>query len=151
MSLHVEYDPYWANPEVFQEYLTPTEFKYLSKHKLLDKLPDSRWYQLFDKFMKFDESKPEVWQLILEQVGKLMRRGFKNYSIGNIMGYIRYETDTPEYVEGQWKLNASHSAFYARKFLKDYPKYSSFFRYRVQESLLLEKFFVPGSDEDGED
>jgi hypothetical protein len=90
-----------------------------------------------EQVTKFHDQHPEVWDLFVKYTFELIKRGFKHYSAQHgIFARIRWETDKPN-VDGKstFKINNNYSAFYARRFMKMYPKYNGFFRTRQQTSM----------------
>ncbi len=83
----------------------------------------------------FHEDNPRVWELFKKFTFDRVRKGFHNYSARSIFHRIRWETDIPEYEQGEeFKLNDHHSPFYARRFMRMYPEHAGFFRTRIQKS-----------------
>ena len=77
---------------------------------------------------------PEVWEMFEEFAFKMISRGYKNYSAKAIFERIRWEKDAGGDGVTQFKIGNNHPAFYARRFMKKYPKHEGFFRTRKQTS-----------------
>jgi len=99
------------------------------------KLSGTRYDELSLKVKVFHNSHPEVWDLFRKFTFDLIAKGFKHYGAKSVFERIRWHTDTPD-SEGKssFKVNNDYTAFYARAFMKRYPKYDGFFRIRQQTS-----------------
>lgn len=84
---------------------------------------------------EFHKEHPEVWRMFVEFAFDRIERGFQHYSADAIFHRIRWEMAQPTYEKGEeFKLNDHYTAFYARAFMKRYPKHDGFFRTRTQKS-----------------
>jgi hypothetical protein len=83
----------------------------------------------------FHAEHPQVWDLFVEFTMDRINKGFVNYSAKAIFERIRWEVDS---VGGdgtyEFKLNNNWPSFYARRFMRMYPKYIGFFKTRRQTS-----------------
>lgn len=95
----------------------------------------SRLAQIENAAKKFDEDNPDVWKLFLQFTTNRIEKGFKNYSVNAIFERIRWESDTNTLdINSKFKLNNNYRAYYARKFMKNYPSFDGFFRTRTRTS-----------------
>ena len=81
-----------------------------------------------DKAVAYDSDYPEIWLKFEEYALRLINRGTKHYGAKAIFEVIRYHTkiNTNE----EFKINNNYTAYYARKFHKQYPQYDGFFETR---------------------
>ena len=95
----------------------------------------SRRDEMAEQCTAFHRQHPEVWDLFCRFTFEMIDRGFKNYSAQHgIFARIRWEMDAGSNGADQFKINNNYSAFYARRFMKMYPKHEGFFRTREQTS-----------------
>lgn len=97
----------------------------------------TRYEELRAAYEKFDEENPNFYVLFKKFTFELIARGFKHYSAQHgVFARIRWETDFAD-AEGRptFKVNNNFSAFYARRFMKDFPEHSGFYRLRHQTSI----------------
>ena len=80
------------------------------------------------KTIKYDIENPEIWQGFKEAAFALINSGVKHYGSKAIFEHLRYETA----IKGndQFKINNNYTAYYARKFARDYPQFKDFFTMR---------------------
>lgn len=82
---------------------------------------------LREKFVKFHEDNPKVWELFTKFTFDVIGTGRKHYSVNAIFERIRWHTDIE--TEGDsFKLSNNHRAYYARHFHEKYPEYDGFFK-----------------------
>lgn len=94
----------------------------------------TRYDEMVAAVNKFHEAHPRVWELFNKFTQDRISKGFKNYSVNAIFERIRWETDTGGNGKDVFKLNNNYRAFYARAWMKAYPKHKGFFRLRKQIS-----------------
>lgn len=86
-----------------------------------------------EKFERFDELNPHVYQMILQVTRQLQAKGFKNAGMKMIFERLRWlwamQTQGEDY-----KLNNNYTAFYARKVMRENPDLEGFFKVRAQRS-----------------
>lgn len=82
----------------------------------------------------FDVRHPMVWLLFSEFTSELIERGFEHYSAKGVFERIRWETAQAQTKKSEFKLNNNYSAYYARKFMTQFPDHEGFFRTRRQVS-----------------
>jgi len=95
----------------------------------------SRLDQMRQQVSDYHKNNPEVWELFVKYTFDRINRGFKNYSVNGIFERIRWDADA---VGGdgvrEFKINNNYRPFYAKRFMKQNPKYDGFFKTRVQTS-----------------
>jgi aspartyl aminopeptidase len=89
---------------------------------------------LEEKFIKFDNENPKVYEMFVHFASELIDKGYKNLSTSLITERIRWEVKLFTVSDDQFKINNNHRAFYARKFMEDFPEYNGYFRIREQRS-----------------
>ena len=82
-----------------------------------------------EKFEEFDRANPKVWGLFVQFAFRAINRGFNHYGAKTIFEAIRYYTDVHT-TDPEFKLNNNYTAYYARKFMAEYPDYDGFFETR---------------------
>jgi hypothetical protein len=95
---------------------------------------DTRHEEMRGTVNEFHKRHPEVWDLFVRFTLEMIGRGFSKYSSKAIFERIRWEKDAGGDGKTQFKLNNNYTAFYARRFMKMYPKHLGFFRTREQTS-----------------
>jgi hypothetical protein len=84
----------------------------------------------FDAFIKYDQDFPQIWRSFKNYTFRTIDKGFENYSARAIFHIIRWQTGiNAEFPKG-FKVNNNYSPYYARKFMRMFPKYEGFFRNR---------------------
>ena len=98
-------------------------------------MEETRHDEMRRQVREFHKKHPEVWDLFVTFTFDRIERGFKHYSVNGIFERIRWDVGN---VGGdgitEFKLGNNHRPFYARRFMKKYPKYDGFFRTRIQKS-----------------
>lgn len=87
---------------------------------------------LEEKFNKFDNENPKVYEMFVHFACELISAGYKKLSASLITERIRWEVKLATVSDDQFKINNNHRAFYARKFMLDFPEYNEYFRIREQ-------------------
>lgn len=83
------------------------------------------------EFEKFDRENPHVWTYFVRFAFQAISHGRKRLSVALIIERIRWEvyitttSDTDDF-----KINNNHRAYYARKWKRRYPDYTTFFAIR---------------------
>jgi len=80
-------------------------------------------------FEQFDKDNPHVWNLFVQFAFRAIRKGFNHYGAKTIFEAIRYHSDIVT-KDKDFKLNNDYTAYYARKFEREYPEHRGFFRMR---------------------
>ena len=78
----------------------------------------------------FHRDNPQVYELFKQYTGRARRSGRKHFGVGAVWERLRWETQI-ETVNDEFKLNNNHRAYYARKYMRDFPEAQGFFRTRV--------------------
>jgi hypothetical protein len=81
-------------------------------------------------FDKFDSANPEVYELFKKFTFDAIHAGYGRYSSDAILHRIRWHTNVETNSADGFKLNDHHTAYYARKFMLDFPEHCGFFRTR---------------------
>lgn len=90
---------------------------------------------LQDQFDAFHRDNPDVWLEFEELCLRMIQRGRVRWSSDAALHVLRFHRDMKTTGAGevdgqQLKLNNSHSAFYARMFLRAHPEHADFFQTR---------------------
>lgn len=81
------------------------------------------------KFCLYDVENPHIWKEFQNLSFKLIDRGFTKLSAELIYNQIRWLKYMQHGNDG-FKLNNNFKAFYARKFMKEFPVYNNIFELR---------------------
>lgn len=94
-------------------------------------------FEVFDErprlqrqFEEFHAKNPRVWELFEKFTLQLITAGRKHYSADAVLHRVRWETALTTYADDGFKINNNHAAYYARKFMREWPMYNAFFRIR---------------------
>lgn len=79
-------------------------------------------------FIKYHQENPEIWQEFKSLALRLIGRGVKRYGAKCIMEVVRYHKTIT--TKGEFKINNSYTAHYARAFIAKYPQHKDFFETR---------------------
>jgi hypothetical protein len=97
------------------------------------------------KFLKYAQANPHVWELFSKFAWEVIRTGRKNFGAKAIWErmrwYAAFETEDTETI---WKLSNNHHAYYARLFMNTFPGYRGFFRTRPVRQELPANVIVLG-------
>lgn len=88
---------------------------------------------LAEKFEKFDYENPGVYDLFVRFANDVIRTGRQKISAALIVERIRWEVNIMTVSDDVFKLSNNHTAFYARKFMTDFPKHAGIFNIREQK------------------
>ena len=94
----------------------------------------TRHDEIRDQCQAFHVEHPEVWELFVQFTFQMIDRGFNNYAVSGIFERIRWEKDIGGDGLTMFKINNNYKPFYARRFMKMFPKHDGFFRTRHQVS-----------------
>ena len=84
-------------------------------------------------FKNYDKKNPKIWEAFVKNAKLAKLKGFNNYSANGIFEIIRWHTN----IEGtdRFKISNNFRPDYARKMMKMYPEFKSFFRTKKLKSL----------------
>ena len=72
---------------------------------------------LTEKFQKFDQENPHIYNLFTRFAFEAIAAGHKTLSASLIVERIRWEVDVVTQSDDPFKINNNHRAFYSRKFI----------------------------------
>jgi hypothetical protein len=81
------------------------------------------------KFCLYDVENPHIWKEFQNLSFQLIERGFNKLSAELIYNQIRWLKYMQHGNDG-FKINNNFKAFYARKFMKEFPVYNGIFELR---------------------
>jgi hypothetical protein len=81
-----------------------------------------RFEEMRQDVIQFNRKHPDVWRLFCGFTFDMINRGFMNYSVNAIFERIRWEIDAGGDGVTSFKLNNNYRAFYARAFMRKYPR-----------------------------
>lgn len=87
---------------------------------------------LAEKFAEYDVANPGIYYLFKRFANELINAGRKKLSASLIIERIRWEVNISTNSNDQFKVSNNHTAFYARKFMEEFPQYGEIFRTREQ-------------------
>ena len=93
----------------------------------------TRLDEITENAKRYHKKHPEVWDLFRKFTMEIIRRGFNRYSVNAIFERIRWEADIST-DPLSFKISNDYRAWYARKFMAEYPEYAGFFKIRKQTS-----------------
>lgn len=77
---------------------------------------------------------PKIYELFKEFTFEKIQQGFKHYSHWGIINRVRWETDAAE-DNSDFKISNNWIAFYARKFMNDFPQHQGFFKIKQMKNI----------------
>lgn len=83
------------------------------------------------EFKEYDKANPAVWQLFCRFAFEAINSGRTVLSVSLIVERCRWEVFIATKSNDGFKINNNHRAFYARKFMKQFPAYPDIFRTRT--------------------
>ena len=83
------------------------------------------------EFKKFHADNPKVYELFKQFALQAIAAGRKKLSVSLIIERIRWECVIATTSNDEFKINNNHRAYYARKFMQDFPKHAGLFSTRV--------------------
>lgn len=86
--------------------------------------------QLEQRAAAFDERHPEVFALVERFVLQAAAAGRRRIGIGAVWERIRWYYDVELDTREHFKLNNSHRAYYARRFIAAHPEHAELFETR---------------------
>lgn len=81
------------------------------------------------RFEKFHQDNPQIYELIMRFIGEAKRRGFQNYTIKGIFERVRWHMNI-ETKGDVFKLNNNYTSRYVRMIEQNHPELAGFFRTR---------------------
>lgn len=88
---------------------------------------------LAEKFQEFDSNNPGIYFMFKRFAKDLIGIGRKKLSAALIIERIRWEVAISTVSDDVFKVSNNHTAFYARKFMNDFPEHGEIFRTREQK------------------
>lgn len=85
--------------------------------------------RLWNKFMRFHQANPHVYQIFKNTMIEAKEKGFNNIGIGFLAEVIRWNTNIKTFGD-LYKIGNTYRAYYARLLMHDNPDYKGFFRTR---------------------
>lgn len=85
-------------------------------------------HHLIEAFDRYDADNPHVYELVKEFTFEAIAAGFREFAIQSVIERIRWRTQIETYSEDGFKIANAHAAFYARKFMVEFPQHVGFFR-----------------------
>lgn len=85
-------------------------------------------------FEDYHRANPQVYELFKQFTFEVIRSGRRHFSADAVLHRIRWEAAVKTTDSEGFKINNNYAAFYARKFMKDFPQYEGFFRTRRRRS-----------------
>lgn len=89
---------------------------------------------LAEKFAEYDAANPSIYYLFKRFANELIAAGRTKLSASLIIERIRWEVNVSTTSEDIFKVSNNHTAFYARKFMEDFPQHGEIFRTREQKA-----------------
>lgn len=89
---------------------------------------------LAEKFAEYDNANPGIYYLFKRFAKELIAAGRNKLSASLIIERIRWEVSISTKSDDVFKVSNNHTAFYARKFMSDFPQYGEIFRTREQKA-----------------
>ena len=92
---------------------------------------DQDWRQgkIYNRFMKFHEANPAIYEIFKNITHEAKRRGFQHIGAQFVGEVIRWETGVKTTGDA-FKMCNDYLAYYARMQMEDQPEYKGFFRLR---------------------
>ena len=88
---------------------------------------------LKEKFNTFDANNPHVWDLFVQYTMQAINSGVKKFGAQAVIERIRWHHNIDTVSEDQFKISNDHAAFYARKFMQEYPQHDGIFRIKASK------------------
>ncbi len=84
---------------------------------------------LCERFDEYDRTNPHIYSMFVRFAKEAAASGRKRAGVALIIERMRWETTISARYD-DFKINQNYAAFYARKFMQDYPQYLGFFTLR---------------------
>jgi hypothetical protein len=78
------------------------------------------------KFLEFDEANPQVWIAFKRFTFQAINTGRKRFGAKMVVERIRWDTLLTT-TDERYKISNDYTAFYARKFVSEFPQYKGLF------------------------
>ena len=88
------------------------------------------------RFAKYHKDNPHVFKHFCKFALRLIASGRDHYSAKGIAEIMRNESDVTG--NDEYKINNSHTSFYARLFSSAYPEHKDFFRFKERKQKVCE-------------
>jgi len=109
--------------------------------------PDGTEETIEERFLRFHEANPHVYDTIVKIALDLKVRGFRTSSINLIFERMRWLYAIKTQGE-QYRLNNTYRAHYARMVMREHAELEGFFKTRVQRTAKGEEVREDDSPED---
>lgn len=90
--------------------------------------------EIFDRFVRYHKSNPQVWELFCRFAFEAIGSGRKQFSSSAIIERIRWESMIKTISEDELKISNDFRSYYSRLFVAKYPQHKDFFRHRKLRS-----------------
>lgn len=90
--------------------------------------------EIFAAYREWDTKNPHFYPLFERFTIQLAERGHRNLSSKLIFERIRWESMIRTVGE-EWKLNNNYTPIYARRFMRDHPRFGELFRLRELRAI----------------
>ena len=88
-----------------------------------------------DKFNEFDRKNPNVYELFKKYGLEMIHKTTKKVSHKLIVERLRWEFYfKTEDDNSDFKINNNYTAYYGRKFIREFPQYTDRFNFRILKS-----------------
>ncbi|MHC4332203.1 MAG: hypothetical protein ACYSUV_00425 [Planctomycetota bacterium] len=82
------------------------------------------------KFLDFHKQNPHIYKLFKRFAFEAVNRGRKRIGSKLIFERMRWEVTVVTSSADEFELNNNYTAYYARKFVQDYPMHGALFAFR---------------------
>ena len=90
---------------------------------------------LKERFEKFDAENPHIYDLFCKYTNDAIKSGKDRMSHWLVANRIRWDAEVLTNTDEQYKISNDFIAFYARKFMKDYPQHEGFFKIKEMKRI----------------
>lgn len=87
---------------------------------------------LFERWQRFHDANPHIYESLRDMALALKRRGFSKCGIALLWERLRWLSYIQTQGEDEYKLSNSHRAYYSRLLMKNEPELEDFFNLRRQ-------------------
>jgi hypothetical protein len=88
-----------------------------------------------ERFERFLEEQPDVWELFVDAARRLKARGYRRYGAKSIVEHIRFHKAVSGTDADGWKINNVLVSRMARKLMEEHPdEFDGFFETRELKS-----------------
>ncbi len=81
------------------------------------------------EFKKFHAENPHIWEMFVKYTKDLTDAGLQHYSARGVMHRVRWEAGIKSSSD-PFKINNDFTPYYARLFMREFPKHDGFFKTR---------------------